>query len=193
MDPVAAIRPYPIDVQLGPWIYTIPELSAADWLEAVVSRDPGAIVPGLMDEATQRDVWRCVLRGEITPDEINEGWRYALGAAVGQPWWSAARLLLSAAHRDAWPVIHGRLSLRGVDLERVSIGALWNAIYYIGLEGCNDQTERAKFEFDLAQAPPGVSAAEAFDGIDAAADFLAAADMLRKFDGGVTPDPLGGQ
>ena len=187
MDPVAALRPYPIDVQLGPWIYTIPELPAADWIEAVVNPDGGSIVPGLMDEATQRDVWRCMLRGEIHPDEIREGWRYALGAAVGQTWWAAARLILSAADPDAWPVIHGRLMRDGLDLTRVSVGAVWNAIYYIGLEGCEDQTARTKFEFDLTLAPPDVEVDEQLAASDPAADFLANIDMMRRFDAGRTP------
>lgn len=187
MDVVAALRPCAIDVQLGPWIYTIPALPAADWIEAIVDPEGGSVVPGLMDEETQRDVWRCYLRGQIESAELSDGWRHALGAATGQKWWSAAKLFLGATDPKTWPALHGQLLIRGIDLERVSVGAAWNAIYVIGMEGCKDEAERAKFEFDLAQPPPGVPMSEAYDKAEAASDFLAAMGVLRSVDDGRTP------
>lgn len=187
MDVVAALRPCAVDVQLGDWIYTIPELPASDWIEAIVDPEGGSVVPGLMDEATQRDVWATFLRGEIDPEEINSAWQDAIGAATGQKWWSATRLFLSATDSGTWTVLHGDLLARGVDLERISIGAAYNVIYRIGLEACKDAAERAKFEFDMAQTPPGVDVSEAFDKRGAAEDFLASVQMLRNIDQGRTP------
>jgi hypothetical protein len=187
VDVVASLRPCAIDVQLGPWVYTIPARPAADWIEAIVDPEGGAIVPGLFDEATERDAWLCFLRGEIGKDELAEAWQDALGAATGQKWWSAARLFLSATDPATWPVIHGDLLVRGVDLNVVSVGAAYNAIYRIGLEGCKDQAERAKFEFDLMTPPPSVPVAEAYDKRAAAQDFMDSIAMLRTIDTGRTP------
>ena len=187
MDVVASLRPCAIDVQLGEWIYTIPELPAADWIEAIVDPDGGSIVPGLMDEVTQRDVWNTYLRGLIEPEELEHAWRYALEAATGQRWWTAAKLFLSATEKGTWPVLHGSLLARGVDLEYISIGAAWNVIYRLALEGCKDESERAKLEFDIAHPPPGVDISEAFDKAQAASDFLAAMGIARGLDGGRTP------
>lgn len=187
MDIAAALRPCAVEVQLGDWWYTIPELPAADWIEAIVSSEGGSIVPGLMDEATKRDVWACFLRGEIQREELEEAWRDALAAATGHKWWSVTRLFLGATEPGTWPILHGDLLVRGVDLERVSVGAAYNAIYRIGLEGCKDEAERAKFQFDIAQSPPGVETAESYDKSEAAANFLAAVDVLRSLDNGRTP------
>jgi hypothetical protein len=174
-------------VQLGAWIYTIPELPAADWIEAIVDPEGGSVVPGLMDEETQRDVWATFLRGEIEREELEEAWRYALEAATGQRWWAAARLFLAATEASTWPTLHGALLVHGVDLERVSVGAAWNAIYRLALEGCKDDAERAKMQFDIAQTPPDVDVSESFDKAEAASDFLAAMGVLRGMDAGRTP------
>jgi hypothetical protein len=187
VDIAAALRPCAVEVQLGDWLYLIPELPAADWIEAIVSTEGGSVVPGLMDEATQRDVWGCYLRGRIQREELETAWRDAIGAATGQKWWSVTRLLLGATEPNTWPVLHGELLIRGVDLERLSIGAAYHAIYRLGLEGCKDQAERSKFQFDIAQPPPGVSVSEAFDKTEAAANFMEAMNVLRGMDEGRTP------
>lgn len=179
MDIAAALRPCAVEVQLGEWLYTIPELPAADWIEAIVNPDGGAVVPGLMNEVTQRDVWACFLRGQIQRQELEEAWRDVLAAATGHKWWSVTRLFLGATEAGTWPTLHGELLIRGIDLERVSIGAAYHAIYRLGLEGCKDDAERAKFQFDIAQAPPGVDMAESFDKAEAASDFMAAMGLLR--------------
>jgi hypothetical protein len=184
VDAGASLRPCAIEVQLGDWIYTIPELPAADWIEAVLSEDAGAIVPGLFDYEDQADVRRSVLLGDLDPEELANGWRHALSAAVGQPWWKAARLIMAATQDDAWPQIHGWLTERGVDLDKVSIGAFWNTIYYRGKNNCEDESARTKFDFQLDTPPPGVTVQEAFEEVDAAGDFLSAMSAFQNLQGG---------
>jgi hypothetical protein len=191
VDAGAALRPAPIEVQLGKWIYTIPALPAADWIEAILDDDGGAIVPGLMDEDTAYDVWREFLRGNIAKEELEQAWRYAVGAAAGQPWWQAARLVMSATNQGSWPTVHGRLTMRGVDLAAVSLGAFYNVVYFIGLESCKDDAERTTFEFQLTTPPPEVAAEDALAEFDAAGDFLAAMGAFQAFQSGEMPGPAG--
>lgn len=191
MDAGAALRPAPIELQLGEWIYTIPALPAADWIEALLGDDGGAIVPGLMDEDTARDVWREFLRGRIAKEELEQGWRHALGAASGQPWWQCARLVMSATDKESWPIVHGKLLGRGVDLERVSLGGFYNAVYFIGLEGCKDDAERSTWEFQMSMPPPEVAAEEALAAFDTAGDFMSALSALQAVQAGGMPGPAG--
>lgn len=190
MDAGAALRPAPIEVQLGKWIYTIPALPAADWIEAILDDDGGAVVPGLMDEDTARDVWREFLRGDIPKEDIEQAWRHAIGAASGQPWWQTVRLIMSATHKDAWPVVHGKL-MRCVDLATASLGAFYNAVFYIGLESCKDDAERSTWEFQLSTPPPEVAAEEALAQFDTGADFMSALSAFQTLQAGGMPGSAG--
>jgi hypothetical protein len=187
MDAVASLRPCAIEVQLGEWIYTIPELPASEWIEAVLQEDGGAIVPGLLDPEDQDDVWREFLRGHVSQEELTQAWRDALGAAVGQPWWKAARLIMAATAADSWPVLHGRLTERGVDLDVISIGAFWNTIYFIGRSNCKDDKEATQFDFQLDRPPADVPPEEVFAEVDSGADFLSAMGAFQNLQGGATP------
>jgi hypothetical protein len=184
VDAGAALRPAAIDVTLGEWIYTIPVRPAADWIEAILDEDSGAIVPGLMDEDTRDDVWREFLRGNITKAELDEAWRHALGAASGVPWWQVARLTMSAGHQDSWTIVQGKLAMRGVDLCAISLGAFYNAVYFLGLESCKDESERASFEFSVTSPPPEVSVQEAMEETNAEEDFMSALAGFQQITGG---------
>lgn len=187
MDAGAALRPDVIEVTLGEWTYSIPALPAADWIEAILSEESGAIVPGLFDEEDQVDVWRELVKGRVDADELNEAWRHALSAAVGQPWWKASRLIMAATQPDAWPGIHGRLTERGVRLDQISIGAFWNTVFFIGKSNCKDDQERNQFEFNLDRPPPEVQSEEIFDEVDAAADFMSAMGAFQNLQSGSMP------
>jgi hypothetical protein len=180
MDAGAALRPAAIDVELGRWIYTIPALSAADWIEALLDEEGGAIVPGLLDPETRQDVWREFLKGNISKQELEDGWRAALAAVSGQPWWQAARLTMSVTAPEAWPIIHGKLTMRGVDLTQVSFGAFYNAVYYIGLQSCKDEEDRAQWEFSLTLPPPEVAPEEALASLPVEEDFMAAMSAFQS-------------
>lgn len=184
MDAGAALYPSPIDVELGKWIYTIPARPASDWVEALLAEEGGAIVPGLFDEATQADIWREFLRGNITRDEMEQGWRAALGAASGQPWWQCGRLIMSAAHQDAWPIVHGKLISKGVKLDEISLGALYNVLYFVCLEACKEDNDRVQFEFSLTSPPPEVSVEEAMQATNVEDDWMSAFSGFQQVTGG---------
>lgn len=184
MDIAASLWPCAVQVQVGDWIYEIPDLPAADWIRAIADPDGGSIVPGLLEPEDQQLIWRGFARGELDTVDLNNAWRDAVGAATGRPWWQATRLVLSATARDNWPVVHGRLVQRGVDLERYSIGGFCNVVHTMALEACKDANERSQYEFDLTAAPPGVEPEEALRATDSAGDFMAAMQQLQAFGGG---------
>lgn len=184
MDIAASLWPCAVEIQVGDWIYEIPDLPAAAWIRAIADPDGGAIVPGLLEPEDQSLVWRAFARGEIDAEEIRIAWREAVGAAAGRPWWEAARLVLSATARDNWPVIHGRLVERGVDLESCSIGGFCNVVHTMALHACKDDNARAQYEFELTTPPPEVTPEEAHGATNAAADFLAAMGQFQNLNGG---------
>jgi hypothetical protein len=190
VDAGAALRPAEIEVRLGDWIYTIAALPAADWIEAILSEDVGAIVPGLLEPEDQVDVWREFLRGNVTRAELQNAWRDAIAAASGQPWWQCARLVMSAADRESWPVVHGKLAMRGVDLDRISLGAFYNAVYFMIMESEQDEAKRSELEFRISTPPPGVDTREAMQEMHAADDWSAAFGQFSSFQqGGLPVDP----
>jgi hypothetical protein len=184
VDAGASLQPSAIDVQLGKWVYTIPALPASTWIEAILEEDSGAIVPGLMDPDTRDDVWRQFLLGRIDKGELEEGWRSALGAASGQPWWQVARLIMSCAHSDAWPIVHGKLLKWSVDLDRISLGGLYNVLLLLAYESCKDDNDRAAFEFSLTSPPPEVSVQEAMQEVNIEDDWMSALQSFQQITGG---------
>lgn len=189
MDIAASLWPCAVEIQLGEWIYEIPDLPAADWIRAIHDPDGGAIVPGLLEPEDQRLVWRAFARGELDAEELRLAWREAIGAVAGRPWWEAARLVLSATSRDNWPVIHGKLVQRGVDLDVYSIGGFCNVVHTMALQACKDDAARAQYEFELTTPPPDVAPEEAHQATNAAADFMAAMGQYQTLNGGGSPGP----
>lgn len=188
-DPVAAIWPAGVLVVVAPGEleFDIPELPASRWIEAVLNPDGLAIFPGLLKDPGQfARAFRSILRGDITGEQVAKAARDALGAAAGRNWWEADRLIRGSATAEAWPVVHGQLTLRGVQLDEVSIGAFCNAVYALCIQKMAKEDERAKFDWELTRPPAGVDPEEIADQFDMADDFAAMlAEDRAKFGGDV--------
>lgn len=162
MDPIAALRPCAIDVQLGEYEYTIPALPAAIWLEALLQSDTdgATLLPGLLNEADQAEVWHDYVAGLLSPEEIAQAAKDALEAAGGRRWWEVDRLVRSAAHKDAWALFSGKMTMKGVRLEEISLAAFVNAVYTIAMEGCKDEQERDRLKLEIEMLPADLSEEE---------------------------------
>jgi hypothetical protein len=186
-DPIASLWPAPVVLVVEPGVYQfeIPELPASKWIEAVLDPDGFAIFPNLLDEPEEFALaFRAVLRGRITPEQVAKAARDALGAATGRNWWEADRLIRGSAAEAAWPIVHGELTLHGVDLDRVSIGAYCNAVHSLCLSKVHKEEERAKFDWELTRPPAGVDPEEIAGAFDMADDFAAMlAEDRAKFSG----------
>lgn len=180
--PTAGLWPCEIDIQIGEWIFTVPDHPASVWIEAISNPEGGAIVPGLLGLADQRLIWKDFIAGRVTTEDLSTAWREALGAACGRPWWEGARLVLDAVRDDTWPVIHGRLIRSGIDLDRISLGAFWNAVYSMALESCKDEEAQTRFKWELSLPPADVQPEE-LPADTAANDFMAAMATLQQLRG----------
>ena len=171
MNIAASLRAAPIDVQLGEWVYTIPALPAADWLEAVL-KGWGGVVPGMFAGNDEVAVLADHLTGRVTGEEIEAAARGAAEEASGWRWWAIERLTAAVTQPDQWPSLHGGLLLRGVDPAAVPFGALLNALYALLTEHMKPE-KRESFDFQL-NAPPPKAVVEAWDDQAAADDFMMA-------------------
>lgn len=172
---LAALRVWAIEVDLGGEVYRIPPLPAAVWFTAVLSGEAVPIVPTLLEPADQEAVLDRMLRREITRADVDRANREALGAAAGWKWWVAERLIVSAAAE--WRIIGGLLQGAGLDLQRMSLGAVLSAMYAMAVTNMKRE-DRFAFDAQLNAPPVGYSdAREWYDEskyADAFADLLAA-------------------
>lgn len=181
-DPIAALRPVAVDIQLGEWEYTIPALPAARWIEAILDRDGMAIVPNLLGNDDRRDIAHRWLVGELDADEIAKAARAAIGVAAGLPWWQAVRFVATATGDRQRPVVLGDFARRGVDLHRISLGAFCDAVYALAVANASEE-ERQRLDAELSVPPAGLDAEDLdalYDEEEEADNFardLAAQDM----------------
>lgn len=173
-DPIASLRPAPIDVEFGEWTYTIPQLPAVDWIEAVLTARAGSIFPALVgDQEVTREVWLALARGEASTDDLIACARAAVGAAGGRPWWEVDRLIRAATHENTRAVVLGNLARGGFDLGRVSLGMFCDAVYSYCVQNADEQ-QRFQLDAELRTPPPEATEDELMgDEEDYAAEFLA--------------------
>lgn len=168
IDPVACLRCWQVDVDVGPHTVTIPALPARPWLVALVTAGWAGIVPGLVPVMPD-EVDEAVLAGTVGPAELDRAARAALAAAAGCPWWTAERLVYGCADM----ALCADLTLRGVDPDRTPLGAYLLAGYTSAVRGLKPE-RRAQLDMQLDRPPADVPAEEWFDRETAAAGFMAA-------------------
>lgn len=165
----ALIVPRPVLVELGGREYRIPAMPAAQWMLVLLERGWADIVPGLC-EGELEDLHDEIALGFVSTQECEQAAMDAVSAAAGTDWWSAVRLLHSAAQD---PAAMGELRSTGLDITTAPLGAVLVALYRIYTRD-REPKEVAKVDHELTKLPPGVSAVDArYDEAAAAAAFEA--------------------
>lgn len=150
MDPLAALKCWPITVELGGLEFTIPPVPAAEWFLAILGGQPLPIVPGLLTPEEQEVVSDLIVFGRVDLREVVTASREALELASGWRWWEADRLIRSAGAQ--WKLLGGDLTRSGVDLNVLPLGAVLNALYSMAVKGMNEQKRQA-LDFQISQPP----------------------------------------
>lgn len=165
----ALIIPRPVLVDLGGREYRIPALPAAQWMLVLLERGWADIVPG-MCEGDLDDLHDDIALGFVTTAECEQAAMDAVTAAAGTDWWTAVRLLHSAAQD---PAGMGELRSTGLDLTTAPLGAVLATLYRIYTRD-KDAKDIAKIDQELTKLPPGMSAVDVrYDAAAAAAAFEA--------------------
>jgi hypothetical protein len=175
VDAFASLRPFPVDVELTTgWVYTIPALPAADWIEAVLTAEGGALFPGLLrDGEYEAEVWQALTRGELPLEEMVSTARAALSAAAGRDWWVADRLIRSAMHDSTRANILGGMVRSGLDVTTISLAMFCDSVLSYVLQNA-DEGQRFQLEAELGTPPPEATEEELMgDEEEYEAEFLA--------------------
>lgn len=122
-DPVASLRMWAVEVELGSHTLRIPPLPAADWLPAMMRLD----VLSLLDLVEDVDMYELLVEDAVTLEAVGEAMEQLLEAAAGRPSWTALALAYIAARH--WPVVGGDLARSGVRFTEIPLGAALDAIY----------------------------------------------------------------
>lgn len=180
---LASLRIWAVEVDLAGETYTVPALSAAEWFMAVLSGESAPVVPGMLDAEEQEQVIDRLLSGEVTAEQLDTANHEALAAASGWKWWEAERLIVSAAVE--WRIIGGLLQGQGLDLNKVSVGAVLSAMYAMAV---GNMKKEDRFTFDAQLSAPPASAIRK-DDFDQSVYADAFADLLRAHQSKTLPQP----
>lgn len=155
---IAALRVWPITVDLGGTAYRIAPHPAIRWVVPIVDDDWFAIVPGMLD-TTDHGVDEAIDTGAITHEDCVRAARDAVGVAAGVPWWVAVRLVRSVLEA---PDLTGELLMRGIDAQAVSLGAFVQAAYRMFTRDL-DKKQRARVDQNIEAVPPELTLADRWD------------------------------
>lgn len=133
VDPLASMRCWAIEIELGGRTYEVPALPAVEWWPVLVSADLGQIldfVTSSPDDPLNLD--DLLLTGEVSKDELAEALTDALEEAAGRSFHVAFVLATVAASQ--WPTVNGALVRAGFRWDEQPLGAALDGIYAVVTE-----------------------------------------------------------
>lgn len=143
-------------VTLGGRDYHLRPALADEWLAILLESpiDASLIIPGMAEDADEEALEDALLAGEVTAGDIEETCREVITMAAGRDWWWATNLVMSVA--GAWMIIYGSLLAKGLDPQRLSLGAMLDAMY-AECASRMDKQHLQDFDRQLNMPPAGVT------------------------------------
>lgn len=140
VDPLASMRCWAMDVQVGGRTFEVPALPAVDWWPILISGNPIQVVD--IFTSTDADLDELILTGEISAEDLSSAAVDIIEEVAGRSL-HASYVLVTVASNN-WPAIGGELAQRGFCWDVQPIGAALDAIYSIVLNGLPEKTEDGK-------------------------------------------------
>lgn len=152
VDPLASLRGWELEVELGGGTYRVMPRMAGHWLTILVRNpmDAADILPAMVAEDQQEALEEALVAGAVSADEIHEAVLEVIADASGRPWWWTLRLVQAAV--GSWAIIHGSLVAAGANLANMPLGAALDAIYVTCMTRM-DKEHREAFDRDLEMPP----------------------------------------
>jgi hypothetical protein len=151
VDPVASMRCWAIEIELGGHFFEVPPLPAADWWPVLTSADR-ALILDMVESSPEHDLDEMILAGELSGDDLSQALLDTIESVTGRP--AQAAYVLAAVAQLQWPSINGRLAERGFRWDVMPIGAALDAIYAI-VVGALEEEPRKRFLALLDRPLPG--------------------------------------
>lgn len=128
VDPLASMRCWALELELGGRTFDVPALPAADWWPVLVSGDLSQILDFVVSTpGDPLDLDELLLTGEVTQDQLSQVLTDAVEETSGRPLHAA--LVLASLAAMHWASINGALVLRGFRWDQQPLGAALDAIY----------------------------------------------------------------
>lgn len=138
VDPLASMRCWAIEVELGGRTYDVPALSAVDWWPVLTSANPLTV----LDIVVSSDLDERLLAGEVDAEGMVDALREAVEEAAGRSFHASVILAMTAEAQ--WSAVNGNLVRRGFRWEGQPLGAALDAIYALMIEAL-DKEARERF------------------------------------------------
>lgn len=155
IDPFASLRGWGCAVELGGREYALRPALAVEWLPILMTdpMDISAIIPGMLSDTDADELEAALIDGEVMMPDIEGVCQEVITLAAGREWWWACNLLASVA--VMWMTVFGALVRQGVDVGRLPLGAVLDAMYS-ELASRMDKQHLQDFDRQLNIAPSGV-------------------------------------
>lgn len=159
-DPVWALKPWPVTVEVGGQEFTIPAMPAADWLSVLMvpEFDPDDVLPGLLPDEERDQFEDLLFEGSFTFEESQVLAMDTVALVSARNWWVSLRLIDVA--RVAWDNLG--MEMASVDAARVPLAA-WIDVLYFHIVQLLKKEERTMFFLKLEQPPPGFEKSEVIE------------------------------
>jgi hypothetical protein len=130
VDPLASMRCWAIELELGGRTYEVPALPAVDWWPVLVSAEISQILDFIV--STPEDPFSLddlLLEGAVTTAELTEALTDAMEEAAGRSFHAA--FVLATVANTQWAAINGALAQGGFRWDEQPLGAALDAIYAV--------------------------------------------------------------
>ncbi|HEU4752426.1 MAG TPA: hypothetical protein VFU47_04885, partial [Armatimonadota bacterium] len=138
VDPLASMRCWAIELELGGRTYEVPALPAVDWWPVLVSADLGQILDFVV--STPEDPFNLddlLLDGAFTTAELTQALTDALEEVAGRSFHAA--FVLATVANSQWAAINGAMVQGGFRWDEQPLGAALDAIYAVVTGRLNEE------------------------------------------------------
>lgn len=128
MDPLASMRCWAVDIELGGRTFEVPALPAVDWWPVLASGDLGQILDFVVstpDDPMNLD--DLLLSGELTTGALTEALLDAIEATTGRTF--HASFVIATVASSQWATLNGALARRGFRWDEQPLAAALDALY----------------------------------------------------------------
>ena len=128
VDPLASMRCWPIELELGGRTYDVPALSAVDWWPVLVSGDLSQILDFVVSSPEDPfNLDDLLLEGKVDNGDLAQALSDAIEAAAGRSF--HASFVIATVARSEWAAVNGALARRGFRWDEQPLGAALDALY----------------------------------------------------------------
>lgn len=128
MDPLASMRCWAIEIELGGRVFDIPALPAVEWWPVLISGDLTQIldfVESRPDDPANLD--EMILSDGVSSEDLTEALTDAIEETAGRS--LHASIVIATVAGTHWPAVNGALASNGFRWDEQSLGAALDAVY----------------------------------------------------------------